>query len=108
MSIMDKVDRKDLWDYLDAGDVLEIVDVLAPCNPYGLDTDGYEGYDEALDDVRNAAEHDKASGGVRLSVTKEHFEHWNGHVATTASDHGYCNAIEDMLNSIAKLIAQRY
>lgn len=105
---MDKVERADLWDYLDVSDVLEIVSSLGETNPYGLDTDGYEGYDEALDDVRNAAEHDKASGGVRLSVTKEHFEHWNGHVATTASDHGYCNAIEDILNSIAKLIAQRY
>lgn len=105
---MTKTERNELWDYIDASDVLEMIENLSETNPYGLDTDGYDGYAEALDDVRNAALHDKASGGVRLSVTKDHFEHWNGHVATTASDHGYCNAIEDMLNSIAKLIAQRY
>lgn len=104
---MDKVDRKDLWDYLEASDLLEIVSSLQETNPYGLDTDSYEGYAEALDDVRHAATLDGA-GGFRLVSTREHFEHWTGHVATTASDHGYCNAIEDMLNSIAKLIAQRY
>jgi len=103
---MEKVERKDLWDYIDASDVLEIVDVLAPCNPYGWSTDGYDGYAEALDDVRHVANLD--ASGVRISAVREHFEHWNGHVATTASDHGYTEAIEDMLNAVAKLIAQRY
>ena len=108
--IVDKQERADLWDYLDAGDVLEIVDALgeqhAPAfdnipDPWG------DGYSEALDDIRHAATLDGA-GGFRLVSTREHFEHWTGYVATTASDHGYCNAIEDMLNSISKLIAQRY
>ena len=109
---MDKAEREYLWDYIDASDVLEIVDVLAgniplPSVATAAHVKWEEGYAEALDDVRHAATLDRA-GGFRLVSTREHFEHWNGAVASTASDHGYCNAIEDMLNSIAKLIADRY
>lgn len=109
---MDKAEREDLWDYIDASDVLRIVDALAgnipkPSVATAAHVKWEEGYSEALDDTVHAAMLDGA-GGFRLVSTREHFEHWNGAVASTASDHGYCNAIEDMLNSIAKLIAQRY
>lgn len=103
---MNKQERKDLWDYLDASDVLKIVQNLAESTPFDGDTKRDEGYSEALDDVRHAANLD--ASGVRLSAVKEHFEHWNGVVATTSHDHGYCEAIDDMLSSVAKVIARRY
>lgn len=103
---MQTKERQDLWDYLDANDILEIVQALQESIPFEGGTAQDGGYSEALCDVLHAANLDAT--GVRLNAVREHFEHWSGAVATDAHDHGYCNAIDDMLNSVAKLIAQRY
>ena len=100
---MTNTNRNELWSYIDASDVIEIVEGMVP----EVSGDSFEeGYQEALDDILHAAKLDAM--GVRITCTKEHIESWMGHVALNSSDDGYCTAVADVVESISQLISDRY